>query len=48
MRVINSVASITRTTAAVVPIEYVLGIGGFDFSNLDAEVSGPGVARLGL
>ncbi|MEW5320098.1 MAG: hypothetical protein WDW38_011197 [Sanguina aurantia] len=39
VRVINSVASITRTTAAVVPIEYVLGIGGFDFSNLDAELT---------
>lgn len=39
LRSINSLAEMTRATRSSVPLDYVLGIGGFDLDKVDEVVS---------
>lgn len=45
LRGINSLASMTRASRSVVPLDYVLGVGGFDLDKVEDVVSRPGVTR---
>ncbi len=38
LRTINSLASIQRTQRSVVPVDYVLGVGGFDLGRIEEQV----------
>lgn len=38
LKAINGMATILEASRANVPVEYVLGIGGFDLDRIDAEV----------
>ena len=38
LRAINSLAEMTRATKSSVPLDYVLGIGGFDLGKVDDVV----------
>ena len=40
LRSINSLATTYRTTKSAVPVDYVLGIGGFDLDRVSEEVCG--------
>lgn len=40
LRAINSLADVARATRSSVPLDYVLGIGGFDLGKVDDAVSG--------
>lgn len=35
---INKIASILRGQQAVVPVDYVLGVGGFDLDQIEGQV----------
>lgn len=38
LKAINGMATILEASRAQVPVEYVLGVGGFDLDRIDAEV----------
>lgn len=38
LRAINALATMTRATRSSVPLDYVLGIGGFDLDKVEAQV----------
>lgn len=39
LRGINSLADLTRATRSTVPLDYVLGVGGFDLGKVEDAVS---------
>ena len=41
IRSINSLAHLQRAQKANVPVDYVLGVGGFDLEKVEEEVSEP-------
>ena len=42
LKAINGMATILEASRAQVPVEYVLGVGGFDLDRIDAEVRADG------
>jgi G3E family GTPase len=47
LRAINSLAEMTRATKASVPLDYVLGIGGFDLEKVEETVSARDWCQMG-
>ena len=47
LRAINSLARMTRTSKSAVPLDYVLGVGGFDLDKVEEQVGGLGGGGLG-